>query len=170
MLVRFCLEDRRPRRWLGGLEGQARPSHLVVENMNTPNTGQGLFGYSSAHASDFKASPGWRGTPRKRALSRTARSDSGSLLSSLSGVKRLVLNSQGHHQGYVGGGAQSRPGRLHVPHPCSIQQVWSVGTGRRREELSSPAIPPLSDGSQPYKPRPTRTRVFGLHPTWPASA
>lgn len=134
-----------PGRWIGGLEGQARPSHLVVKNMNTPNTVHGISGYSSAHAGDFKASPGWRGAPRKHALSRSARAVS--LQSAWS--EASVLSSQGHHQGSVGGGAQGWPRTA----PSAAPELYSasvVGGDWAADGASSspsPAIPPLSAGS-----------------------
>lgn len=162
------------------MAAQARPSLPVVENMDAPSIGPEISRYSKAlkllpTVVTFKASsPDWRGASRKQALSCPARAVGGGLLSRPARCRTTVLYAQGHHQGSAGGGAQSWPRPPSVPHPNSLQlqQVCRVEPERRRrssEELSSPAIPPLSAGSQSYKPRPTRTRVFGLPPTWPAS-
>lgn len=138
---------RRPGRWIGGLEGQTRPSHLVVKNMNTPNTVHGISGYSSAHAGDFKASPGWRGAPRKHALSRSARAVS--LQSAWS--EASVLSSQGHHQGSVGGGAQSWPRTA----PCAAPELYSASVVGGDWAAARAALQPSHPAPERREPSPT---------------
>lgn len=157
MLVGFCLGDRRRRRWLGGLEGQAhavllvaqaRPFPLVVGNMDTPSTGPGISGYSGPAASahiDFTASPGWRRAPRKRALSRTALAIAGSFPSSAAWCGRLSSAPEATTkapQAAVPGAGPS----LSVCPTWALSTFgkcgrWGLGGGRRRSPASLPCAP-----------------------------
>lgn len=182
MLVGFCLGDRRRRRWLGGLEGQAhavllvaqaRPFPLVVGNMDTPSTGPGISGYSgpaaSAHLGDFTASPGWRRAPRKRALSRTALLSQRVSPRVLRGVdvcpprQRPPPRLRRRLYPELAPASLCAPPGLSPPSASVAGGDWAAAGG---------ALQPPSPvrRSQSCEPQPTRTRVFGLQPTWPASA
>lgn len=172
MLVGFCLGDRRPRRCLGGLESQAHAvlSRIWTQARESPGT-QDLKPRPTLVTSRLPQAGAERG--KSALFSRTALTVVGSLLSNVAGggVERPSSTPKATTKA-LSAGCLPRAGPSYsvYPHLSSLHLQPSV-TGRDWAAARGALQPPSSVRPEPALPaQPTRTRVFGLQPTWPASA